>query len=121
MSGIINVPGSDFNLVDLDYGTSDGTEPALVPPNQADQAAAATDNTIASSGLGPNVATLNIDQPDNPGAGKPMVEVEKVGGPAFVGDASASPYEKSVSISSTGLYGGSTPTGPGIKGESGAA
>ena len=121
MSGIINVPGSDFNLVDLDYGTTDGTVPEFQPPNQADAQAAADDNTIASSGLGPNVATLDIDQPDNPGAGKPVVEVSKVGGPAFVGEASAVPFDTSVSISSTGLYGGPTPTGPGDLGKSGAS
>ena len=124
MSGIIDVPGSDFNSVDLDYGTTDGTVPEFRPPNQADAKThpkVVGDNTIAESGLGPNVATLDIDQPDNPGAGKPMVEVSKVGGPAFVGEASAVPFDTSVSISSTGLYGGPTPTGPGDLGESGAA
>ena len=119
MSGKTGQLGGDFPEVDMDYGTTDGTELLLQPPNLADAQGLATDNTIASSGLGPNVATLDITSPDNPADGKPVVEVEKVGGPAFVGSSDASPHDTSKKISARGLYGGPGAADPGTLGDAG--
>lgn len=120
MSGIVGQVGGDFPEVDMDYGTTDGTDSLKQPPNLEEaQPADGDDSTIASSGLGPNVATLDITSPENPGAGISVVEVEKVGGPAFVGTADASPHITSKKISDRGLYGGPGPADAGTLGESG--
>ena len=105
MTGIVGQVGGDFPEVDMDYGTTDGTSSEKQPPNLEEaQPVDGNDNTIASTGLGPNVATLDITSPDNPGADRSVVEVEKVGGPAFVGTSDASPHITSKKISARGLY-----------------
>lgn len=112
LSGVRNIPGADFNNVDMDYGTSPGTSQDLQPPNGI-HLLDGDDNTIAPGGLGPNVATLDIESFD-PGAGVPMVEAGSPTGAPFVPPQSTVPFQSSVKISSGDLYGG------GIKGESNA-
>ena len=123
MSGVKQIAESDFNDVDLDYGTSGGLPPGHegIPPSQEVSTAALGDNTIASDaginpGYGPNVATLD---PADLGSA-PMVDGSYESTPPFEGNGKATPLAKSASISSRGIFGGSTLSGAGTKGKSGA-
>lgn len=123
MSGIRQIPGGDFSLVDMDYGTNpDNPVRGLgTPPNQSNVATAVGDNTIAPSGLGPNVATLNIDSADNPGEGASVVEPQSTSQAPFVGNGSESPAKTAAKIAKGGISGGPTLYGPGDLGKSEAS
>ena len=60
--GYVYGPPSSYTEM-LDYGTSPGTSQDLQPPNGI-HLLDGDDNTIAPGGLGPNVATLDIESFD---------------------------------------------------------
>ena len=108
MSGIKDIVGGDFHEVDLDYGTTPGTDSEKQPPKAifADTLPASHDNTIAPGGLGPNVATLNIESTDDPGKGLPMINAGSTAGAPFESPVTTEPFDSSFKTAAGGIHGG---------------
>lgn len=119
MSGIKKIPGSDFSQVDLDYGTNAATPKDKQPPKEVfePKLPAGHDNTIAEGGMGPNSATLDLDNTENPGTGRPMVNAGSVSGAPFLTPAETKPFQSSVKTSAGGAHGG-TGASRGVEGDS---
>lgn len=116
MSGIYEIPGSGFSIVDLDYGTNAGGTPP--PPEQSLAMLAVDDNTIVSTGLGPNVVTLDITSVVNPGKNLPVLDGSTSSPAPFVSPVSTSPLGASIKIASGGIHGGPEEDSTGVIGKS---
>ena len=113
MSGEKNIPGSSFGAgVNLDYHENGVAEHGSSRPSD-EPAVGEKGSTISSTGLGPNVNTLDIDYTlTNPADGLECIEPSnQVGTPN-------DPLATSTSIGQAGIYGGSTKDGSGNFGES---
>ena len=115
MDGSKNIPGSSFSHgVSMDYGDNFTlVDHGHKTPEDGVQAGL-PGSSISATGLGPNVNTLDIDNPSNPADGLDVIEPS-------VGAAKTHPNPKSTSkkIGEGGMYGDkSLPGASGILGES---